>query len=81
MAGLMYSQGEGAKQDYAKAVKWYTKAANAGHIEAMNNLAVRYATGTGVKRDLVIAKKWYAKAAAKGSRSAAANLKQLETLK
>lgn len=78
MAGKMYSDGDGVEQDYAKAVYWYTKAAEQGHNEAQNNLAARYATGTGVEKNITTAKQWYAKAAAQGNAAAAHTLQQLE---
>ena len=57
--GRAYKQGEGVRQDYAKAVKWYTKAANQsftgtqyseankqGVINAQYSLGFMYYRGT-----------------------------------
>ena len=39
------------KQDYAKAVKWYQKAAQQGNVNAMRNLARCYRRGRGVEKN------------------------------
>ncbi|HHF3780583.1 TPA: tetratricopeptide repeat protein, partial [Haemophilus influenzae] len=49
--GLMYSKGQGVKQDDFEAVKWYRKAAEQGHAKAQYNLGNMYANGRGVKQD------------------------------
>uniref|UniRef100_UPI0025971FFC tetratricopeptide repeat protein n=1 Tax=uncultured Psychrobacter sp. TaxID=259303 RepID=UPI0025971FFC len=54
--GWMYKNGEGVRQDYAKAVEWYTKAANQGNASAQYNIGLMYYGGEGVRQD-------YAKAA------------------
>ena len=36
--GLAYEKGDGIEQDYSKALTWYTKAAEAGNADAMNNI-------------------------------------------
>ncbi|HTR12694.1 MAG TPA: TIR domain-containing protein, partial [Roseiarcus sp.] len=65
--GAIYESGEGAKQgapqDYAQAIRWYTKAADAGDREAMNNLGRLYYNGRGVPRDLETASRWFKAAA------------------
>lgn len=43
--GVMYSKGEGVKQDDIEAVKWYRKAAEQGHKNAQYNLGVMYYDG------------------------------------
>ena len=60
--------GEGVPKDAAKAVEWYTKAAEQGHADAQNNLGVMYDTGEGVPRDLVRAYVWFNLAAAQGDK-------------
>ena len=50
-------------QDYAKAVEWYTKAAEQGHARAQNNLGDCYEKGTGVFQSDLWAIYWYNKAA------------------
>lgn len=51
------------KQDRAKAVEWYEKAANAGNASAMLKLAYWAEDGKGGKKDDNRAVKWYVKAA------------------
>jgi TPR repeat protein len=60
--------------NFAEAVKWYQKAAEAGNSYAMSNLGVMYDDGTGVIKDLAQAVKWYQKAADAGNSLALANL-------
>ncbi len=62
----MYDNGQGVPQDYAKAVKWYRKAAGQGLAEAQYNLGVKYAKGQGVPQDHAQAIAWYFRAAVQG---------------
>lgn len=41
----------GVKQDWQKAIEWYSKAAGQGHAEAQYKLGICYAEGRGVKED------------------------------
>src|ERR671912_535328 len=50
--GLMYANGEGTKQDYGEAAKWYQMAAEHDQPDALVQLARLYATGTGVDMDV-----------------------------
>ena len=46
--GCCYRDGQGGTpRDYVEAIKWFKKAAKAGHAEAMVSLGVRYAAGQG----------------------------------
>lgn len=38
--GLCYENGEGVRQDYTKALRWYTKAAELGHVRAQCSAGV-----------------------------------------
>jgi TPR repeat protein len=58
--------GEGVPEDAKMAVKWYTKAAEKGHKDAMYSLAVCYEKGTGVAKDMQKAREWINKLSAKG---------------
>ena len=40
--GVMYHEGKGMPQDYAKAVRWFRDAANQGNAYAQHNLGVMY---------------------------------------
>jgi TPR repeat protein len=69
--GFMYWYGQGVGQDYAKAVKWLSKAAepvyswecSTGCKEAQYLLGKAYYTGHGVAQDYSEAVKWYKAAA------------------
>src|SRR5262249_29409069 len=60
--GVLYREGFGVTQDYAKAREWYEKAAHEGDERAMTNLGVLYAHGWGVAQNYVKAREWYEKA-------------------
>lgn len=53
--GLMYHTGEGAKQDYVKAMDWYLKAYAKKNGDALNNIGVMYRDGLGVSTNSKIA--------------------------
>ena len=59
----MYYFGEGVKQDYAKALEWFQKAAEQGYATAQNNLGSMYYNGQGVKVNYAKAAEWFQKAA------------------
>src|SRR5258707_1018233 len=44
-AAVAFETGEGTAQDYAAAVKWYRRAADAGSAAAQNNLGGMYLRG------------------------------------
>ena len=68
--GWMYQYGDGVEQDVAKAIEWYTKAADLGDVNAMNNLGFIYEYSDGVEQDVAKAVEWYTKAAEAGDTSA-----------
>jgi TPR repeat protein len=72
--GSMYVHGDGVRQDYAEAIKWYRLAAAQGHTEAQNNLGSMYDEGIGVRQDFAEAIKWYQLAAKQGNAEAQYNL-------
>ena len=73
--GYAYYNGTNGKtRDYAKAVQYYTMAANQGHAVAQNNLGVCYKTGNGVAKNEAEAVKWYRLAANQGNKFAQDNL-------
>ena len=57
--GVMYTNGQGVKQDYAEAVRWYMLAAALGNADAQANLGVLYYNGQGVKQDYADALSWF----------------------
>ncbi len=60
--GVMYTNGQGVRQDHAEALRWYRKAAEQGYAEAQYNLGARYFTGRGVHQDFHLSKEWFGKA-------------------
>ena len=62
----MYDMGQGVRQDYAEAVKWYRLAADQGLADAQDNLGQTYDQGQGVQQDFIEAMKWLRKAADQG---------------
>lgn len=65
-----YYHGRGLDKDPAQALEWAKKAAESGHVEAMEGLAFLYAKGEGIGRNEETAVRWYRKAAEKGSSKA-----------
>lgn len=53
----------GVSQDYAKAAKYYRKAAELGDGDAQMRLGYCYAAGEGVEKDYTEAVKWFCKSA------------------
>ena len=64
--GNCYYNGNGVEKDYAKAVEWYTKAAEQGNAEGQWRLGNCYCSGNGVEKDDTKAVEWYTKAAEQG---------------
>ncbi len=69
--GVMYNDGLGVPQDYAKAILWYYEAAEQGNDSAQFYLGGMYEQGLGVSLDYVEAHNWYNLAAAQGHKMAA----------
>ena len=69
--GLNYYFGRNVvKMDNAKAVEYFTQAAEGGHAEAQYRLGQCYMLGFGVSVDLQKARYWYGKAADQGNQLA-----------
>jgi hypothetical protein len=64
--GLQYERGSGVTLDYAQALAWYHKAAEAGYPEAEFALGRMTGAGRGVVRDEKAATDWYLRAADHG---------------
>ena len=62
----MYAHGQGVRQDYVEAVKWYRKAAEQGVVEAQYRVGLRYSQGQGVPKNIVQAYMWWGLAASDG---------------
>ncbi|NLC23447.1 MAG: sel1 repeat family protein [Oxalobacter sp.] len=67
--GFLYAQGIEGRPDYAKAVEWYQKAAEAGSNTAMYLLAVMSIEGLGTEQDYAAALRWAQKIADSGDGS------------
>jgi TPR repeat protein len=61
--GAAYEQGRFGKPNYAKALKWLTKAAEQGNPDAQAELGQMYQDGEGVAENYALAAQWYKKAA------------------
>ena len=75
--GQMYRLGLGVRQDDAKAVEWYRRAAEQGLSRAQANLGMMYLLGRGTEQDYGEAARWFARAAAQGHVISMYNLGQL----
>ena len=62
--------GDSGGKDPAKAVEWFRKAAEQGHVQAQDSLAMCFYYGEGTPKDLSEARKWFEKAAEGGSNHA-----------
>ncbi len=80
LAGLALAEGKLLPANLPEAFKWFTLAAERGHPDAQNNLAIFYIRGMGVPKDLATAYKWIALARAGGNRDAAANEERLRQM-
>jgi hypothetical protein len=56
--GARYATGEDVKQDYAESVRWFTLAAEQGHVIAQATLGAYYWAGRGIPQDLGKAYFW-----------------------
>jgi TPR repeat protein len=63
---MQYERGSGVTMDYAQALSWYHKAAEAGYPEAEFALGRMTAAGRGVVRDEKAGADWYRRAADHG---------------
>lgn len=73
----MYATGDGVRQDYAKARKYYEKAAAQNDASALYNLGIMYRNGYSVKQDYKKARVWYAKGAENGDAYSMMNLARM----
>lgn len=75
--GVMYANGEGVRQDYAKAAKLYKKACDMKYGGACNDLGVQYDKGQGVRQNRSTAKQYYGKACDLGEQMGCDNYKKI----
>lgn len=74
--GLCYQNGDGITQNNYKAVEYFHKAADQGHITAMYNLGLCYENGIGAEKSIVLAKQWYQRASS-SNKNASLRLKEI----
>ncbi len=67
--GICYYNGEGVKQDFNEAFRWYKSAAEQGNADAQCRLGNCYKNGEGVQQDYNEAFRWYKAAAEQGNRT------------
>ena len=77
---LLYHKGDGVPRDYEQAINWYSKAAKAGHSNALYNLATLYDQGQGVEQNYALAYTLWKLAAAKGNELAQLNINTLSEI-
>ena len=77
MVGVCFLYGQGVEQNLAKAVEWFTKAAEKGDSDAMFNLGYCFEKGRGVEQNLAKALEWYTKAQDAGDVDAGARINDI----
>lgn len=73
--GLRYHNGQGVRQDFAKARHYFEKGCKLNYGFACNNLGVLYVEGKGVRQNNSTAKKYYGKACDLGNQTGCDNYK------
>jgi len=64
--GMLYADGISVARDSSSAFRWFERAAQKGHIQAISAIGAAYASGDGVEVDYKAAKRYLAKAEKKG---------------
>ena len=72
--GLLYLNGDGARQDFQQAFSWFKKAAEQGDARAQYHIGRAYLLGEGVTKDLKQGFEWSLKAAEQGIAKAQHNV-------
>ncbi|MCI6473924.1 MAG: sel1 repeat family protein [Bacteroidales bacterium] len=67
--GICYYTGRKVEKNYETALKWWSVAAKASHVEAIANMGLCYQMGNGTKRDSVMAVKLYKESIKKGNKA------------
>ena len=76
--GLTYLKGDGVKQDYNEAFRWFKAAAEQGNYRAQYAIGVCYEYGDGVKQDFKEAYYWYLISYRNGYTDAEQDVKSIE---
>jgi localization factor PodJL len=72
--GARFAEGEGVKQNFKEAAKWYQRSADQGFAQAQYRIGTLYERGFGLKADRAQAAVWYQRAAEQGNVKAMHNL-------
>ena len=56
--GVVHHHGDGVKQDFAAAMRWYARAAEQGDIPAQRAIGTMYMRGQGVRRNERVGMRW-----------------------
>jgi localization factor PodJL len=72
--GARFAEGEGVKQNFVEAAKWYQYSADQGFAQAQYRLGTLYERGLGLKADRGQATVWYMRAAEQGNIKSMHNL-------
>ena len=64
--GVQFSEGDGVKQDYVQAHKYFFESAQHGHQTSLFNLGVLYERGFGVQENLIVAFDYFLRSAESG---------------
>ncbi|MCQ2496922.1 MAG: AAA family ATPase [Lachnospiraceae bacterium] len=75
--GLIYDCGSGVVHDDYKAIDYYKRAAEGGHVEAQLKYAEFLKDGRGCDKDIKLSEKWYLKAALSGNARAQYHIGEL----
>ncbi len=76
--GARYATGEDVQQDYTESVRWFTQAAEQGHVIAQATLGAYYWAGRGIPQDLSKALFWSVIAQAGGDQASKYRVTVLE---
>lgn len=75
--GIYYLTGDQVAEDASEAARWFRKAADHQHVDAMRFLAMLYSEGSALPKDPVVAASWAQKAVDQGNHEAELLLGQM----
>jgi uncharacterized protein len=74
----MYGKGQGVKQNYNEAIKWYRLSAEQGVTGAQSNLGLMYEKGQGIEQNFIEAHRWFNIAGMNGNKTGRRNANIIE---
>ncbi|MBF0609512.1 MAG: sel1 repeat family protein [Magnetococcales bacterium] len=78
--GAAYYYGEGVKQDFTEAARWFRESANNGNVNGQFATGVCHEKGQGVVKNYNEAIKWYRKAADQGNVTAPKRIEEINKI-